>query len=147
MTDRTSTRGGSDATFPLRLLLAALAILGTAVSLFEALFRASSFPPNSWPTRADILSGDRALILAAVIAAGAPLAALLLAWLVHNRGAVARWAVVFAIGLIAAGLILHSRHDYLQQCLPERQPGGTYCAEYRDAPAYQTGAHAGRERS
>ncbi|MDT3441629.1 hypothetical protein [Pseudofrankia sp. BMG5.37] len=144
MTDQTSAQDGFDVTFFLRLLLGVGGILGTAIYLFDAMLTASNFPPSDeLPTRAAILSGDRALIRAAVIVAGAPLAALVLAWLVHNRGAVKRWTVAFVIGLIAAGLILDSRHDYLHQCLLTATEDrlGKHCVEYTDAWRYASSGY------
>ncbi|MCK9900771.1 hypothetical protein MXD63_11850 [Frankia sp. Cpl3] len=139
MTDRTSGWAGFDATFLLRLLLGVGGIFGTAVSLFGAMLMATNMTGDP-TTRSQILAGDRALILAAVIAAGAPLAALLLAWLVHNRGAVQRWTVASVVGLIAAVVILSSRYSYLHQCLSTSSTswpgGGTHCDEYSDAWRY-----------
>jgi len=77
-----------------------------------------------------------------LLAALLPLAALLLAWLSHNRGAVRRWTVAVVIGLTAAGLILHSRHDYLRQCLRTRtDQSETHCTEYTDAWRYASAAY------
>jgi hypothetical protein len=63
--------------------------------------------------------------------------------LVHNRGAVKRWTVAFVIGLIAAGLILHSRHNYLHQCLLTATADrlGKHCVEYTDAWKYASPAY------
>lgn len=74
------------------------------------------------------------LTLAAVIATGTPLAALLLARFGHNRNAVARRTAALVIGLIAAGLILLTRPDYRHQCVgyaagPENTP---HCVMHSD---------------
>lgn len=136
MTDRTSRWPAPGAAFLLRLLLGVGGILGPAVCLSYAALMTANWT-GDMTTRAQILAGDRALLLAAAIAAGAPLAALLLAWSDHNRGAVQRWAVACVLGLIAAGSIFLGRHDYLHQCLSSRtDQRGTHCVEYSDAWRY-----------
>ncbi len=60
-------------------------------------------------------------------------------------------SVIKHVLLIAASLILQSRHDYLRQCLRHSSTGGPWagvsCDVYTDAwryasPAYQTGTPA-----
>lgn len=118
--------GEFDATFLPRILLGLVAVLGTLACLLYAAFVSAPFPPDVVPTRADVLAGHQALLLAAALAAGAPLAALLLALLVHNRGALRLWTAAFVLGLITASLILHHQPDYLYRRVWEDQEA-THC--------------------
>ncbi|KPM51626.1 hypothetical protein CcI49_17490 [Frankia sp. CcI49] len=132
MTDRTSAQGGFDATLPLRVLLGFVAVLGTAVCLFGAELMVTNMTGDPL-TRDQIVTSAQILVQAAVIAAGAPLGALLLAWLVRDQGAVRRWAVAFVIGLIVAVLILQERENHLRHC---QSRGTAPCTEYSIAGRY-----------
>lgn len=125
MTHQTSTQLLLAAMFLARVLLGVVAVLGTVGGLLTALIMSPDFfgptagdvATRELATYHNLLFGDRALTIAAVSAVGAPLTAILLAWLSHDRNAVARWTGAFAVGLIAAGIIVLLQPRYLHQCM------------------------------
>ncbi|CAJ62287.1 MULTISPECIES: hypothetical protein [Frankia] len=124
----------------LRVMLALGWVLGTAAMMYGALVLDTWAAPGE-PTVRTLGSGiARILQWAAGLAAGAPLAALLLAWWGQDRQAARRWTVALAVGLLTAGLILAYRQTYLHrlhQCVAETRAAGgqasdTSCVENAD---------------